>query len=117
MAFGKIDASVLWRHIDSFSQEPDDIENVNGPAFKGTLAGWGEVDFGRIPAYDYFDLSSRVKLTDSLTLTMSVQNVFDKKPPLTGATIGSTSFNSGNTYPSTYDTLGRRYAASVKVAF
>jgi len=117
LGFEKIDVSLLWRHIDSFVQEPDDIENVNGPAFKGSLADWGDVDFGRIPSYDYFDISSRVKLTDNLSLTLTVQNLFNKQPPLTGATIGSTSFNSGNTYPSTYDTLGRRYAASIKVNF
>jgi len=117
LGFEKIDVSLLWRHIDSFVQEPDDVENVNGPAFKGTKAGFGTVDFGKIPSYDYFDLSSRVKITDNLTLTLTVQNLLDKKPPLTGATIGSTAFNSGNTYPSTYDVLGRRYAASVKVSF
>ena len=117
LGFEKVDVSLLWRHIDSFVQEPDDIENVNGPAFSGTKAGFGTVDFGKIPSYDYFDLSSRVKITDNLTLTLTVQNLFDKQPPLTGATIGSTSYNSGNTYPSTYDVLGRRYAASVKVSF
>jgi outer membrane receptor protein involved in Fe transport len=58
-----------------------------------------------------------LKITDNLTLTLTVQNLLDKQPPLTGATIGSTSFNSGNTFPSTYDVLGRRYAASVKVSF
>ncbi len=117
LGFEKVDVSLLWRHIDSFVQEPDDIENVNGPAFKGTKAGFGQVDFGKIPSYDYFDLSSRVKITDNLSLTLTVQNLFNKQAPLTGATIGSTAYNSGNTFPSTYDTLGRRYAASVKVSF
>ena len=34
-----------------------------------------------------------------------------------GNTIGSTTFNSGNIYPSTYDALGRRYAVSAKLKF
>jgi hypothetical protein len=34
-----------------------------------------------------------------------------------GNTIGSTSYNSGNVYPSTYDALGRRYAVSAKFRF
>lgn len=117
LGFEKIDVSLLWRHIDSFVQEPDDVENGNGPAFKGNVAGWGEVDFGRIPSYDYFDISSRVKLNDNLSLTLTVQNLFNKQPPLTGQDIGTTAFNSGNTFPSTYDTLGRRYAAAIKVNF
>ena len=46
-----------------------------------------------------------------------MQNLFDKDPPIVGATIGTTSFNSGNTYPSTYDALGRRYAVSARLRF
>jgi outer membrane receptor protein involved in Fe transport len=109
LGFEKVDVSMLWRHIDGFSGDSE--------AFKGTINGWGNVDFTKIPSYDYFDLTTRVKITDNLTLTGTVQNLFNKQPPLVGATIGSTAFNSGNTYPSTYDTLGRRYAASLKVTF
>jgi outer membrane receptor protein involved in Fe transport len=47
----------------------------------------------------------------------TVQNLFDNRPPIVGNTIGSTIFNSGNTYPSTYDALGRRYAVSAKLKF
>jgi iron complex outermembrane recepter protein len=43
--------------------------------------------------------------------------VFNRKPPVVGSNIGPTSFNSGNTYPSTYDALGRSFAASAKVRF
>jgi outer membrane receptor protein involved in Fe transport len=46
-----------------------------------------------------------------------VLNLFDKKPPVVGNTIGSTTFNSGNTYPSTYDALGRRFAVSARLKF
>ena len=46
-----------------------------------------------------------------------MQNLFDKEPPFVGSTIGTTSFNSGNTYPSTYDALGRRYAVSARLRF
>jgi len=109
LGFEKVDVSLLWRHLDKFTGPSD--------AYKGTLSGWGTVDFTKIPSYDYFDLTSRVKITDNLTLTMTVQNLLNKKPPLVGATVGSTAFNSGNTYPSTYDTLGRRYAAALKVSF
>jgi outer membrane receptor protein involved in Fe transport len=82
----------------------------------GTLGGQ-TVDFGHIPAYNYFDLATRFSVTDHLDITMTVQNLFDKQPPIVGSTIGSTSFNSGNTYPSTYDALGRRYAVSARLRF
>ena len=88
-------------------QEPQDIID-QGPFFG---------DFGTIGSYDYFDLTGRVSILENLSLTMTVTNLLDKKPPVVGASAGSTSFNSGNTYPSTYDALGRRYAMQVNVKF
>ena len=70
-----------------------------------------------IPAEHYFDLTTRFNVSDNLTFTLTVQNMFNNLPKGVGSTIGSTSFNSGNVYPSTYDALGRRFAASVKLRF
>jgi len=46
-----------------------------------------------------------------------VTNLLDKQPPLVGSTVGSTSYNSGNTYPSTYDALGRRFSIGARLHF
>jgi len=75
------------------------------------------VDFNRIKAYDYFDLTTRWNATENFTFTFSIQNLFDKQPPILGSDIGTTSYNSGNTYPSTYDPLGRRFAVAAKLRF
>jgi iron complex outermembrane recepter protein len=117
LSFGDVDLSVLWRHIDKMIQEPLDVTNGNGPAFKGTLADGRVVDFRSIKAFDYFDLAARFGVTSKIDITLGVNNVFNRKPPVVGASIGPTSFNSGNTYPSTYDSLGRSFAASAKVRF
>jgi outer membrane receptor protein involved in Fe transport len=61
--------------------------------------------------------SSRFNVNENFDLTLTVMNLFDKKPPIVGGTIGSTTFNGGNTYPSTYDALGRRFAAGARVKF
>jgi outer membrane receptor protein involved in Fe transport len=112
--FGDIDLSLLWRHISSEKFEP-----LAGSRFVGTLTGGdlaGQfVNFNRIKAYNYFDLAARVNAGDHVTFTFTVDNLFDKQPPVLGNTIGSTTYNSGNTYPSTYDTLGRTFAISAKV--
>ncbi len=117
LTFGDVDLSVLWRHLDKFIQEPDDVINGNGPAFKGTLPDGQVVDFRKVRAYDYIDLAARFGVTEKIDITLGVNNVFNVKPPLLGSNIGPTSFNSGNTYPSTYDSLGRSFAASAKVRF
>ena len=96
---------------------------ATAPAFTGVFpVGFGyregdTVDFGKIPSYDWFDLSLRFNVNDNLTFTAAVQNLFDKDPPVVGSSIGSTSYNSGNTYPSTYDALGRRFAVSARIKF
>jgi outer membrane receptor protein involved in Fe transport len=122
LSFESVDVSLLWRHLASFEQEPLDVDD-SGPFFNGTIGaaipgvGGRSVNFGKIKAYDYFDLSTRFNVSENLTLNVSVQNLLDKGPPVTGNNAGSTSFNSGNTFPSSYDALGRRYAVSAKLRF
>lgn len=129
LAFDKVDLSLLWRHIDGMEYEgqADDFAARGFTAtsrnlFNGTITGRGElvgrqVNFNRIKAYDYFDLTARFAFSDNVDLTLSAFNLFDKQPPIVGSSAGSTTFNGGNTYPSTYDTVGRRYAASVHFKF
>lgn len=105
----QFDVSLLWRHIDAM-RSPDRL-------FSGTIPELGgSYDFNRIPSYDYFDLSLRQVIGDRYTLQLTVQNLLDKAPPIVGGTVGAGGFNSGNTFPSTYDTLGRRFAITAKVA-
>ena len=74
-------------------------------------------EFRKIKAEHYFDLTGRFHVSDEITITLTAQNLFDNKPKVVGNTIGSTSYNSGNVYPSTYDALGRRYAIAAKFRF
>ncbi|MGE0737456.1 MAG: TonB-dependent receptor, partial [Alphaproteobacteria bacterium] len=116
--FDNIDVSLLWRHLDNMVYEPG-----IGSLFSGTLGAdvgpvsGEQVDFNRIGAFDYFDLTGRIQIDDHLTITLSVQNLFDRRPPLVGGEAGATTFNSGNTFPSTYDAIGRRFVASARIRF
>ena len=117
----QLDLSLLWRYIDGIEFEPR--QRAAGDAFVGVLPeGTGpvegrEVNFNEIPAEHYFDLSARWSATENFEFIFTVQNLFDNQPTIVGSDIGSTAFNSGNIYPSTYDALGRRYAAAVKLRF
>ena len=82
----------------------------------GSLVG-KRVNLGRIPAYNYLDLSLRAAAGEHLDFTLTVQNLLNKQPPLTGSDVGSFYYDSGNTYPSTYDALGRRFAIAARVKF
>lgn len=138
--FGDVDLSLLWRHINKVKYEPaqlqadmDAAEALNRdedgnllpvadqgcPDYAGADEGGCVVDsqFRKIKSYDYFDLTARAQVSDNVMLTFTVMNMFDKKPPILGGSVGSTSYNSGNTYPSTYDALGRKFAVSAKMKF
>jgi iron complex outermembrane recepter protein len=75
------------------------------------------VAFGFAPASDfavpvigarsYFDLFGSLDVTDNVSLRGGVTNLLDKDPPLVGNDYGTTA--SGNTFPATYDPLGRSF--------
>jgi iron complex outermembrane recepter protein len=117
--FGKgSDVSVLWRHIGGVNVEPvAPTPQIFGG--RPTTGGPATVfaDFRSIPAYNYIDLSLRQAVGDHLQLTFTVQNLFDKDAPDVGNTIGGTGPNSGNTFPSVYDAIGRRFTAAVRLKF
>jgi outer membrane receptor protein involved in Fe transport len=104
---GATDVSVLWRHLSGNEVEP---VAQGGPANVFPA-------YASIPAYDYIDLSIQQRITDVMRLTLTVTNLFDRDPPIVGNTIGATAFNSGNTYPSTYDPIGRRFNMGVNLRF
>jgi len=87
-----IDASVSWRYFSSVDQfgvtNPDPSVNRNH-----TLG-----------ARNYIDLAGSYNLTEKWNVTVGVNNLLDKDPPVTSQTAG---FSNGNTYPQTYDAQGR----------
>lgn len=101
---GIFDFSYLWRHLDGV-----DIERVQAP---GTFPAFRSID-----SYDYLDLFVGANLTDNVSLSFGVTNVTDEDPPVVGNEAGTTASNSGNTFPSVYDVLGRVFSAGVKVRF
>lgn len=112
LSFDTVDVSLLWRHLSPTRQEPFDANAANfgsnGAAFPA---------FNRIKAFDYFDLTTRIGVLENFDLTLSVINLLDRDPPTVGSNIGVTEYNSGNTFPATYDALGRRFAVSGRIRF
>lgn len=101
---GPVGLSYLWRYIGGVEIEPDQ----RAATFTA---------FREIPAYNYFDLVATWDVNDTARLTLGVENVTDEDPPILGNEAATTSANSGNTLPSTYDTLGRVYSVSLNLRF
>ncbi len=73
--------------------------------------------FRSIDSYNYFDLFASYHWGDHIKFSFGIDNVFDKEPPVVGNEAGRTQYNSGNTFPSNYDVIGRMYKFSMKVEF
>jgi iron complex outermembrane recepter protein len=104
---GMFDFSYLWRHLDGV-----DIEQVMIDTDPGIFPAFQSID-----SYNYLDLFVGANLTENVSLNFGVTNVTDEDPPVVGNEAGTTSSNSGNTFPSVYDVLGRVFTAGVKVRF
>lgn len=104
VTLGGSSVSVLWRFVDDLRVE-------------GGLAAGFLDDFSSIDEKHYFDLSLRQEVTDDINIIFTALNLFDNKPPVVGNNIGSTAYNSGNTFPATYDPIGRRYAIQANLRF
>ncbi|HEV2569044.1 TonB-dependent receptor plug domain-containing protein [Sphingomonas sp.] len=117
LSFDNVDLSLLWRHISAVRYEPGLPQLFRGTVTGNTVFAGEQENFNFIKAADYFDLSARVGVGDNLDLTFTALNLFDRQPPLVGGNAGGTAFNSGNTFPSTYDTLGRSYSVTARLRF
>jgi outer membrane receptor protein involved in Fe transport len=86
--------SVKWRHL-------------SGVEFELNQFGFNNTPVLEIPDFDYFDLSGTWAVSDGLELRGGVRNVFDRDPPVTDNNSAPASSINGNTFPGTYDALGR----------
>jgi iron complex outermembrane receptor protein len=97
--------SIRWRYIGGVELEP-----LINPA---TIFD----DYESIGAFSYFDMALSQQIGEHFRLTLTIDNLFNRAPPVVGNTIGTTAFNSGNTYPTTYDAIGRRYRLGLNLRF
>lgn len=109
-----------WQWVQSTTFETGPLtfqlrwQHIGDIRFDGNAA---DVAVPLIKARDYFDLFMSAEASDNLTLRMGVNNLLDKDPPILGNDYGTTAENSGNTYPATYDPLGRSYFVGATLKF
>ena len=114
------DLTARWRFLSGA-----DSEQISP---NSQLAGNGNPVTHHIQPYSYFDLSADVALYKMFKLQVGVNNVLDKDPPIISSggagyasdcptiTPNGSSCN-GNTFPGTYDALGRFFFARVTAQF
>ena len=108
-----VDLSFQWRFIGAVKLDSDSTDPLLG-GVNPTVCTSGVVVNGagncidhEIRNYDYFDLAGVWHVTEGVELRAGVNNIFAVEPPVLGATDTPIPFGAANTYPGTYDMLGR----------
>jgi outer membrane receptor protein involved in Fe transport len=93
---GPLTTSLRWRHLGKVRDDDPGTDYV----------------VEKLDAYDIFDATVGFEVSENLSLTAGVNNIFDKKPQLIGD-----NQEQANTYPSVYDVLGRDFFVSASLKF
>jgi outer membrane receptor protein involved in Fe transport len=108
--------SMAWRYVG-----PVESEFTNPSA---TLAGPFYTFLKDVGAQSYFDLALSAKIGSHFNWQIGVNNLLDKEPPIAhsgsgnfGAGNCSATICNGNTYPGTWDSLGRYVFMGVTLDF
>ncbi len=67
----------------------------------------------RLPSYVTFDVSAGFDINENFRATFGINNIGDRTPPL----LSDLNNEQANTYPTTYDVLGRRFFVGANVKF
>ena len=111
-----VQLSLAWRYISSVNLDA----NTQNPLLGGsaatvcpngqTIYGAGDCVDQTIRAYNYFDLSGNWAVREGVELRAGINNIFAVNPPIVDqGSLGASPipYGAANTFPGTYDSLGR----------
>jgi iron complex outermembrane receptor protein len=115
-----LDITLRWRYLGSTTSELSSSD----PQLSGKSLPLGS----RVPAYNYLDLSAMFTVYKGIRLQLGVNNITDKDPPIINSNGGGFGSNcptittngsscNGNTFPGSYDAMGRFLFAHVTAQF
>ncbi|MBI2752808.1 MAG: TonB-dependent receptor [Betaproteobacteria bacterium] len=96
-----LDLALTWRYIGKSQQE-----TLSGNSL---LSAPTDQTDRELPTRNYIDIAAVWTVDKSLTVRAGVNNVFDKDPPIVSNVLADPqlTLGNGNTFPNTYDVLGR----------
>lgn len=104
------DVSLTWRYIDRVKNDVTD----SNPLLSGDLTT--PLD-DHLSSRSYFDLNASYRFNRNLTMSLGINNLFDKDPPLASSNSVTGSYGNGNTFPQVYDSYGRFIYANASYRF
>jgi outer membrane cobalamin receptor len=102
-----VDLAVTWRYFQGV-----DLETTSSnPLLSGTALPVEK----HLGSANYIDLAALWNINKMFTLSGGINNVFDRDPPLTSKF--GTGQGNGNTFPTMYDSLGRKLFLNMTAKF
>jgi outer membrane receptor protein involved in Fe transport len=102
---------LTWRYIAKVKHESTDS---NALIHDDSLP---EVD-KELGERQYWDIAGQWTINKTFSLRAGINNLFDKDPPIvSGPAADASIFGNGNTFPQTYDTLGRLVFMNLTMKF
>jgi len=101
--------SLNWRHLGAVLL---DLNSPNPYLYGGAAGIFNDSADERIPGYNYLDLAASYRIRGRYALRAGINNLADKDPPVVDSAFIGLSvppFGNGNTFPGTYDALGRQF--------
>ena len=108
--------SLNWRYMGAVKADV----NSSNPFLDVEGAGFYDIADAKIGDYNYFDLAGTYRFRDRYTFRAGVTNLLDKDPPVVDANaipLAGPPLGNGNTFPGTYDSLGRTIFIGVTADF
>jgi len=104
---GDFNVGYRWRFIDKVEEDtagslPSEFASNSSAHYVDFVVGWAP---------------SGVEWLQGFEFQVGLENAFDEDPPVVGNFAGTTTYNSGNTYPGTYDVIGRLLTLSLEKRF
>lgn len=113
--------SVTGKHVGFtlqhrfLSKTRDNRQQVFENPFSGTDAEFTAIDrpSSNIKDYHIFDASVQFDISEHYRMSLGVDNVFDRDPPV----VGDNADEQNNIYPSRFDPFGRKFFVAAQVKF
>ena len=111
----KFDVAATWRYIHGSKHESRNNSPLLAAPSPADLPASIE---DHLPARSYLDLNVQYPLTKNIGLSLGINNLFDKDPPIVSTNVTTAAgFANGNTYPQVYDSMGRFIYMNVTARF
>jgi outer membrane receptor protein involved in Fe transport len=100
-----------WKHVAELGLGWKQMQLLTRWRYLGAVHEDAGTDIlvSRIPGISYFDLTFTATVKEGIAFRLGMQNVFDKQSPIIGDAVNQ--YVAGNTFPNTYDVMGRTFFA------